>query len=300
MKPLLTVAIPTYNRSPKLDVQLEWASRAIYDHWDKCELIVSDNASTDDTTTVCNKWKEKLSNLIVFRQSSNLGLVGNVNFCISHAQGKYVWTIGDDDPINLDAVISILKILENNENIGFLHLNHRCVSGIDGSIVHERFYPWKEDLYSEDGKQIIEMCLQHRQGGLMFITANILNTELANQSIQSWEYNTKNLAFPLYMSAWIASRSGVYVTCNNICDCVYYVSSWSSRILLLSHHDNPLTYQKMKEIGYSSELMNQLIQYPVSSFNGLKQFFKLLLISPKTFSESLNVFFKSILNLKIT
>jgi abequosyltransferase len=298
MKPLLTVAIPTYNRSPKLDIQLEWASKAISKHWDQCELIVSDNASTDDTTTICNKWKEKLNNLIVFRQSSNLGLVGNVNFCITHAQGKYVWTIGDDDPINLDAVKSILKILKNKENIGFLHLNHRCVSGVDGSIVHDSFYPWKEDLYSEEGKQVIEMCLQHRQGGLLFITANVLNTELANQSIQSWEYNTKNLAFPLYMSAWIASRSGVYVTCNNFCDCVYYVSSWSNRLLFLSHHDNPLTYQKMKEIGYSTELMNQLIQYSISSFGGLKKLFKLLLIAPKTFSESLNVFLKSIPNRK--
>ena len=300
MKPILTVAIPTYNRSPKLDVQIEWASKAIYDHWDKCELIVSDNASTDDTTTVCNKWKEKLSNLIVFRQSSNLGLVGNVNFCITHAQGKYVWTIGDDDPINLDAVTSILKILENNENIGFLHLNHRCVSGVDGSIVHDSFYPWKEDLYSEEGKQVIEMCLQHRQGGLLFITANVLNTELANQSIQSWEYNTKNLAFPLYMSAWIASRSGVYVTCNNICDCVYFVSSWSKSrktVLSLYFHDNPLTYQKMKEIGYSTELMNQLIRYPISSLNSfgrLKQLFKLLLISPQTFFKYLNMFLKTI------
>ena len=297
MKPLLTVAIPTYNRSPKLDIQLEWASKAIFEHWDQCELIVSDNASTDDTASICNKWKENLSNLIVFRQSSNLGAVANINFCITQAQGKYVRTIGDDDPIDLDALTSILKILEKNENIGVLHLNHRCVSGIDSSIVHEGFYPWKEDLYSEDGKQIIEMCLQHRQGGVMFITANVLNTQLANQSIQSWEYNSENSVFPLYMAAWIASRSAVYVTCNNICDCVYFVSGWSKsrkKVLFLYYHDNPLTYQKMKEIGYSTELMNQLIRHPISSFSGLKQFFKLLFISPKTFFKYLNVFLKSI------
>lgn len=294
MKPLLTVAIPTYNRSAKLDVQLEWAFKAISDYWNKCELIVSDNASTDDTNMICVKWQQKMSRLMVFHQPSNLGLVGNVNFCITHAQGKYVWTIGDDDPINLDALASILSILEKNQNIGSLHLNHRCVSGIDGSIVHESFYPWQEDLYCEDGKQIIEMCLQHRQGGLMFITANVLDTQLANQSIQSWEYNTENLAFPLYMVAWVSSMSGMYVTCNNICDCVYYVSSWSSKALFLSHHDNPLTYHKMKEIGYSPKLMNQLIQHPISSFRGLMLLLKLLLTSPKKFSKSLTVFLKSL------
>ncbi len=299
MKPILTVAIPTYNRSSKLDIQLEWAFKAISGNWEHCELIVSDNASTDDTTTVCDKWKENLNNLIVFRQPSNLGSVGNVNFCITHAQGKYVWTIGDDDPIDLDAITSILKILEKNRTIGVLHLNHRCVSGIDGSVVYERFYPWKEDLYSEDGKQIIEMCLQHRQGGVMFITANVLNTQLANQAIQSWEYTSKNLAVPLYISAWIASRSGVYVTCNNFCDCVYFVSSWSKSrrtVLRLYYHDNPLTYQKMKEIGYSAEVMNQLIRYPIislSSFGRIKQLCKLLLISPETFFKYLKLFSKS-------
>ena len=52
--------------------------------------------------------------------------------------------------------------------------------------------------------------------------------------------------------------------------------------------------EKMKEIGYSTELMNQLIRHPISSFSGLKQFFKLLFISPKTFFKYLNVFLKSI------
>jgi len=295
MKPLLTIAIPTYNRSSKLDNQIEWAFKALALYWDLCELIVSDNASTDDTPAVCKKWKEELSNhLIVFRQSTNLGLVGNVIFCVNQAQGKYVWTIGDDDSINLDALNSILNILESTLNIGLLHLNHRCVSGIDGSIVHEKFYPWQEDLYREDGRELVEACLKYRQGGLLFITANVLNTQLAKHSIESWQYNTENSAFTLYMPAWTASKSGMYVTSKNICDCTYYVSSWSNRSLFLSHYDYPLTYDKMKELGYSSELMNQLIRLPISSFGGLKGLVKFGFLNPDKLFSSISVYLQSI------
>lgn len=46
---LLTLAIPTFNRAKFLDSQLAWAVESIAENWDKVELLVCDNASTDDT-----------------------------------------------------------------------------------------------------------------------------------------------------------------------------------------------------------------------------------------------------------
>ncbi|MCS6773581.1 MAG: glycosyltransferase, partial [Thermoflexales bacterium] len=55
--PLLTIAIPTYNRSRELDRQLAWAVEAIAGRWQDVELIVSDNASPDETPHVCQTWR---------------------------------------------------------------------------------------------------------------------------------------------------------------------------------------------------------------------------------------------------
>jgi len=56
MTALLTIAIPTYNRAKQLDRQLNWAVNAIAGRWDEVELIVSDNASLDETPEICQKW----------------------------------------------------------------------------------------------------------------------------------------------------------------------------------------------------------------------------------------------------
>ena len=50
---LLTVAIPTFNRAVALDAQLDALSRSIVELTGECAVIVSDNASSDETPAVC-------------------------------------------------------------------------------------------------------------------------------------------------------------------------------------------------------------------------------------------------------
>jgi len=57
MNKLLTIAIPTYNRADLLDKQLTWLSQAIKGFETECEILVSDNCSTDHTQSIINKWR---------------------------------------------------------------------------------------------------------------------------------------------------------------------------------------------------------------------------------------------------
>ena len=52
MQKLLTIAIPTYNRAALLDKQLAWLATAIKGWESECEIIISDNCSTDNTPGV--------------------------------------------------------------------------------------------------------------------------------------------------------------------------------------------------------------------------------------------------------
>ena len=55
VKPLLSICIPTYNRSGYLEQCLE--SIVHQERFDEIEVIISDNCSTDDTEAVCKKYK---------------------------------------------------------------------------------------------------------------------------------------------------------------------------------------------------------------------------------------------------
>ncbi len=95
MNKLLTIAIPTYNRASLLDKQLAWLSEAIKEFESECEILVSDNCSTDNSQEVINKWQETLSNITlkVNRNSENIGVMKNIAYCLKAARTKYVCAI---------------------------------------------------------------------------------------------------------------------------------------------------------------------------------------------------------------
>jgi abequosyltransferase len=98
MKPLLTIAIPTYNRAwclrellPVLLDQLEDEPRV--------ELIISDNASPDETPSVVEGFVSRGLRVRYIRNAQNIGPDANFVQCFEQARGKYVWIFSDDDLI---------------------------------------------------------------------------------------------------------------------------------------------------------------------------------------------------------
>ncbi|NEQ25134.1 MAG: glycosyltransferase, partial [Microcoleus sp. SIO2G3] len=57
MNKILSICIPTFNRAEELDNQLTWLFKEIKGFEDECEVIVSDNCSSDNTQEVVEKWR---------------------------------------------------------------------------------------------------------------------------------------------------------------------------------------------------------------------------------------------------
>ena len=96
-QPLLTIAIPTFNRSHYLRELLDALEPQLAQHAD-VEVLVSDNASADDTPTVTAEFQQRLgARLRVHRQPQNIGSDANFVFCFEAARGRYMWLCGDDD-----------------------------------------------------------------------------------------------------------------------------------------------------------------------------------------------------------
>jgi len=96
-EPLITVAIPHYKHRHYLEVVL----KSIFEQqFDDFEILVSSDCSPDDSDEVIpGVLKESGRRFQYYSQPHNLGYDGNVRFCLSAANGRYVFLLGNDDAL---------------------------------------------------------------------------------------------------------------------------------------------------------------------------------------------------------
>lgn len=113
-KPTLSICIPTYNRASCLRQCLE----SIVCQFDepvvagKVEIVISDNASEDDSESVVKEFQSRHSNIGYRRNEQNYGVDRNILQVVAMASGEYVWLMGDDDALFPDALAYVLPKLE--------------------------------------------------------------------------------------------------------------------------------------------------------------------------------------------
>lgn len=112
--PLLTIAIPTYNRSGFLSELLEVLAPQI-SHEPRVELIISDNASSDNTSAAVDGFASAGMPCRYIRNPVNTGADANFLQCFREARGQYFWLVGDDDILVPGAVAKILDLLSRDE-----------------------------------------------------------------------------------------------------------------------------------------------------------------------------------------
>lgn len=112
--PLLTIAVPTYNRAASLRCSLATIIRQI-DRiprgWERIELLVSDNCSTDETPEVIASFAAA-SPLKATHHSENQGMDGNFVALFQRATGRHLWLFSDDDLLVDNALEKVLVLLE--------------------------------------------------------------------------------------------------------------------------------------------------------------------------------------------
>ncbi len=106
---LVSILIPTYNRADFLDYSLEIHIPLVEKH--NIQIIVFDNASTDNTQEVVRKWSQKYPYLVYHRHEENIGGVGNFEYALQYPSTEYVWMLGDTYQIEDGVIEKILNIL---------------------------------------------------------------------------------------------------------------------------------------------------------------------------------------------
>ncbi len=122
-KTLLSITIPTFNRSQFLKVCLNELHQQLKDeHSELVEIVVSDNCSPDATHDVVKGFVANGLAINYKRNEENIGWGANFLQCFNLASGKYVLMLSDDDILCEGAIAEILLIL-TSRNIGVLCLN---------------------------------------------------------------------------------------------------------------------------------------------------------------------------------
>ena len=271
-QPRLTIAIPTYNRAKQLDRQLNWAVNAIADRWDEIELLVSDNASPDETPQVCQKWQAQTNGRVrIFRQSKNIGVNRNCLFCIQEARGDFVWTVSDDDVVLEGTLGWVLSKISNDadDQLAFIHLNG-SISSPEGIIFRQSVYPFQSDQISAPGCKLLESCIDINEDWLFLFTANIYKTTIAQQAIKTWPDIKNNMAFPLFLAGYAAAHGAM--TLRSEPSLLYMVYYFNPNWLTIVNRDLPEIYRKLAEYGYTTSLIRRQILKRLSFLSFILKF----------------------------
>jgi len=106
----LSVCIPAYNRAEELVDLLDSIERQKGYQFD-LEVVVSDNASTDDTQQVIERYRSRIPNLKYSRSTQNLGADRNFLRAVELATGDFCWLMGSDDKFEQGALSTMERVL---------------------------------------------------------------------------------------------------------------------------------------------------------------------------------------------
>jgi glycosyltransferase involved in cell wall biosynthesis len=93
-RPKVVALVPAWSASAFLSETLD--ALAAQSH-PNLEILVSDDASPDETLAICERYAAHDARFRVLRQPRNLGWTGNVNALLQHARGDYFLFAGHDD-----------------------------------------------------------------------------------------------------------------------------------------------------------------------------------------------------------
>lgn len=112
MKPYLSVIIPTYNRSEKLDKTLGYLHDQSLSS-ESYEIIVVDDGSTDDTSRLLKKWTKESSRVqSLYQKNAGQGVARNLG--IKKARGEVTLFMGDDIYATRDFLLTHVRFHQDH------------------------------------------------------------------------------------------------------------------------------------------------------------------------------------------
>lgn len=118
--PLISVLMSVCNGEKYLARSVESMLNQTLDDF---ELIICDDASTDGTLELLNRYKERDPRVVVLHNEKNLGLGTSLNRCLYESKGEFIARMDDDDWAFENRFEKQVAFLREHEEYAFVGTN---------------------------------------------------------------------------------------------------------------------------------------------------------------------------------
>lgn len=112
--PIVSIGLPVYNGEDFLKYALDSLLSQTFRDF---EIIISDNASTDNTPKICQEYVLRDKRIRYIRQNNNMGALWNFNFVLKQSNKEYFIWVSADDKLHPEFLEKNIDILEKNKNV---------------------------------------------------------------------------------------------------------------------------------------------------------------------------------------
>ncbi len=144
MNNLVSVIIPTYNRSNYLPEAIESVLNQTYRNF---EIIVVDDGSTDCTRDVVKRYEEKVR----YVYQKNSGLPSALNTGIKNSKGRYLAFLDDDDLWKDEMLKRTVEMMENaGKEVGVVYVDYRYFRDSDrNKLINKGMKMYSGDVFEK-------------------------------------------------------------------------------------------------------------------------------------------------------
>jgi glycosyltransferase involved in cell wall biosynthesis len=148
--PLVTVGIPTYNRSVWLKESIESVLAQTFQDF---RILVSDNGSTDDTPEVVRSFGD--SRIDYRRLDHGIGMIGNFNRIFTLAESEYLVLLPDDDLLRPGHLEATLDVMTSYAGLGVVHTAFDVIDDTGRVLTTARLLGKRSEVSFETGRGLL-------------------------------------------------------------------------------------------------------------------------------------------------
>jgi len=134
--PTVSVAVPMFNGAAHIAECIESVLGQSHDDF---ELVLVDDASSDDTVEIARGYDDSRIRLIVNDQ--RLGAEGNWNAALEHSRGRFVKVLSHDDVVYPECLERQVALLDGDEELVWVTCRRDIVDGESRVLVRDRGLP---------------------------------------------------------------------------------------------------------------------------------------------------------------
>jgi glycosyltransferase involved in cell wall biosynthesis len=192
--PVLSVLVPNYNYEHYLPEALNSVLAQTFTDF---ELIISDDASTDNSAAIIGEYARRDARVRFTRQPVNLGLTENFNWCLSQARGQYVkFLLADDKLVHPEALQRLITTLTAHPGVALVSSAAQVIDE-SSRLSYVRDY-FGRDLI-EEGSRISRNCILDA------------SNRVGEPSIFAFRRNAANRGFNPVYRYWVDLEFAVHV-----------------------------------------------------------------------------------------